>query len=154
MDAHAPPPPPPRPELSPAGLQIGNELPPDQTLKPWQRALAIWGVANAFLYFFTVPGWIALRRYRQWKRGEAPRPIGLVWWGAIANVLLAGTIALIAAGIAPSATRPSAASPPRSVPPPPASAPTPAAWERYAADDGSFSIRYPSDMPFVECSTS
>ena len=35
----------------------------------------------AFFFFLTIPGWIALSRYRKWKRDEITTPFGLIWWG-------------------------------------------------------------------------
>lgn len=52
----------------------------------WKRTLAILGVICAFPFFLTIPGWIALRRYRDWRRGEKPAPHGLMVWGAVMTV--------------------------------------------------------------------
>ena len=79
------PPLPPRPDIDPA-IAVGSAplammMDSYRTAEAWQRVGAVLGVIWAFFFFLTIPGWLALSRYRRWKRGETKTPFGLIWWG-------------------------------------------------------------------------
>ena len=92
----APPPPmaPPRPDMN---AYAPSARPPTsvrgsfERSETWQRVGAILGIIWAFLFLFTIPGWLALGHYKKWKRGEIDTPFGLIWWGYgfVALVLIA-----------------------------------------------------------------
>ena len=69
-------------------------LPGPYVCKGWRKARIIGGVATAFFFFFTIPGWAALRSYRRWRDGEDEKPpAGLrVWswaWPPVLAILIA-----------------------------------------------------------------
>jgi hypothetical protein len=73
------PPLPPRPDVVPTIAPATTSS--YATAETWKRVGAVLGVVWAFFFFLTIPGWIALSRYRKWKRGESTTPFGLIWWG-------------------------------------------------------------------------
>ena len=64
----------------------------------WQKALAILGIICAFPFLLTIPGWVAIGRYRKWKSGEKGAPFGLMVWGVVVTCLV-----IIGAALPPSA---------------------------------------------------
>jgi hypothetical protein len=54
----------------------------------WKRIGALLGVIWAFLFFLTIPGWLAMSHRKKWKRGAIGTPFGLIWWGYGFGVLL------------------------------------------------------------------
>jgi hypothetical protein len=65
----------------------------------WQRFLAATGVVFAFFFLLTIPGWVALSRYRRWKRGDQPNAYGLMVWGALVSGVF--VVGMLSAVIAP-----------------------------------------------------
>jgi len=49
----------------------------------WRKTFAVIGVVFAFFFFFTIPGWYALRAYRQWRDGDRPQPNFLIGFGIV-----------------------------------------------------------------------
>jgi hypothetical protein len=79
---HAPPPLPPVPSQIPKGIQdapvLDGWVNPDAT--GIKRYLMILGIVAGF-FFYVIPGIFAIRTYRQWRRGQAPTPIGWMIFG-------------------------------------------------------------------------
>lgn len=84
---------PPRPDqgLTASALPSPRLAPPAQetfaTAPGWKRAGAVLGVVGAFFFFLTIPGWLALGRYKKWKAGEIPTPDLLIGWGYVITTL-------------------------------------------------------------------
>jgi hypothetical protein len=76
--AVAVPPLPPRPDVVRSAAATTSSY---GTAEAWKRVGAVLGIVWAFFFFLTIPGWIALSRYRKWKRDEITTPFGLIWWG-------------------------------------------------------------------------
>jgi hypothetical protein len=84
--------PPPRPDAQP----ISTPTPRPhfsashayEEAESWKRIVAVLGVIWAFLFFLTIPGWLAMSHRKKWKRGEIGTPFGLIWWGYGFGVLL------------------------------------------------------------------
>lgn len=97
MPSPALPPPPPL-SASPGSAADPSEL--ERAEVPgWKRLLAGLGVAACFPFFLTIPGWIALARYRAWRRGEKPEPRFLMVWGAVASAVV--VLAILVAALSP-----------------------------------------------------
>lgn len=95
--AAAMPPLPPRPDVAPTLGAAASARPTTTTCsyraaETWKRIGAVLGIIWAFLFLFTIPGWIALSRYRKWKRDEITTPFGLIWWGYGFGVLVVFTM--------------------------------------------------------------
>lgn len=71
--------------------------PPDRDRKrgkAWERESAKVGIWWAFT-FLVVPRLFALRTYRRWQRGERERPTGLIVFGILYTVYVAGSSILL-----------------------------------------------------------
>jgi hypothetical protein len=55
---------------------------------PWENRLVILGVIWLFPVFLTIPGWMALKRYRRWRAGELKRPNVILVWGLLMSTLM------------------------------------------------------------------
>jgi hypothetical protein len=79
----------------PAGLETFATAP------GWQKVGAVLGVTWSFFFLLTIPGWLALGRYRKWKSGDIPTPRLLIGWGyAVAGLLV---LAMLNAAVSPQA---------------------------------------------------
>jgi hypothetical protein len=81
MSATVPPPPlavPPSPTSTRLRYPDGN----NPEVGGIKKALMIVGIAGGFV-MYVVPGFFGVRTYRQWKRGEAPTPVGWMTFGVV-----------------------------------------------------------------------
>ncbi len=73
-----------QPEVIGAAVQTWATVRPTETFQtapPWKRVGAVLGVVWSFFFFLTIPGWLALGRYKKWKAGDIPTPHLLIGWG-------------------------------------------------------------------------
>jgi hypothetical protein len=54
----------------------------------WQRVGVVLGVIFCFPFFFTIPGWLALRHRNKWKQGLVPLPKFLIFWGYLMSAVI------------------------------------------------------------------
>jgi hypothetical protein len=94
-------------------------IPPSNTLTPspesdsapkgWRKFFAIAGIVFGFTVLLTIPGWIALNTYREWKRGQRGEPKLLIGWGVIASLLYSLAFIGVATGVLHTPNSPSSA---------------------------------------------
>lgn len=144
--------------LPPAPPVHGPVIPPvgtptaesDSGPMGWRKFFAVAGIVTGFTVLLTIPGWIALNTYREWKRGQRGEPKLLIGWGVISSLLYLLAFIGVATGVVyvpngPSSARPSA--PPRApdLPAPTGFRATSGAdgWTVYSSDAEGFSISLP-----------
>jgi hypothetical protein len=145
--------PPPAPVRGPVIAPAGTPPESDAGPKGWRKFFAIAGIVTGFTVLLTIPGWIALNTYREWKRGQRGEPKLLIGWGVIASLLYSLAFIGVATGVLHTPNSPSSARP--RVPDLPAPTGFRAAsgadgWTVYTSDAEGFSIALPEGWhPYI-----